>query len=136
MEELNYVAIGHRIRAVRHKQGLSQEALCNLIDISPSHMSHIESGKTKPSLIAVIAIANALNTTTDSLLYDNVQVSVSTYDKEFKDLIEDCTEEERRILLENALQLKEILRKNSKSAKNRAQECNLHSWNVKNAGKP
>lgn len=117
MEELNYVAIGHRIRAVRQKQGLSQEALCNLIDISPSHMSHIESGKTKPSLIAVIAIANALKTTTDSLLYDNVQVSVSAYDKDFKDLLEDCTEEERRILLENALQLKEILRKTTKSAR-------------------
>lgn len=116
MEKLDYVAIGHRIRAVRQKQGLSQEELCNLVDISQSHMSHIESGKTKLSLIAVIAIANALRATTDSLLYDNVQVSVSAYDKDFKDLLEDCTEDERRILLENALQLKAILRKKTKSA--------------------
>lgn len=117
MEELDYVAIGYRIRAVRKEKGLSQEDLCDLIDVTQSHVSHIESGKTKLSLIALVAIANALGTTPDGLLYDNVELSLNAYDKDFKDLLEDCTEEERDFLLENALQLKAILRRKSKSAK-------------------
>ena len=118
MEELDYVAIGQRIQAVRKSRGVSQETLCDLVNLSQSHLSHIECGKTKLSLIAVVAIANALGTTTDSLLYDNVTVSVNTYDKDFKDLLEDCTETEREFLLESAAHLKDIFRKKAKNAKN------------------
>lgn len=117
MEELDYVAIGHRIRAVRKARGISQETLCNLIDLSPSHVSHIESGKTKLSLIAVVAIANALRTTVDSLMYDNVEISINAYDKDFKDLLEDCTEDEREFLLGAVAQLKALLRRKAKIAK-------------------
>ncbi len=117
MEELDYAAIGHRIRAVRKARGISQEALCNLIDLSPSHVSHIESGKTKLSLVAVVTIANALGTTADSLLYDNIEISVNAYDKDFKDLVEDCTEDERDFILETARQIKAILRRKAVSAK-------------------
>lgn len=119
MEELDYEAIGRRIRDVRKQRGITQEALCDIVDLSSAHVSHIESGKTKLSLIALVAIANALRTTTDSLLYDNVGVSVDAYDKDFKDLLEDCTEEERDFLLETTLQIKAVLRRKSKSAKKR-----------------
>ena len=119
MEELDYVAIGRRIRNIRKQRGITQEALCELVDMSSSHASHIESGKTKLSLIALVAIANALGTTPDSLLYDNVEISLDAYDKDFKDLLADCTEEEREFLLETTLQIKAVLRRKSKSAKKR-----------------
>ena len=117
MKELDYAAIGLRIQAVRKARGVSQEALCNLTNLSQPHFSHIECGKTKPSLYTLVSIANALGTTVDSLLYDSITVSVDSYDKDFKDLLTDCTEEERRILLETAKQLKAILRQTIKSAK-------------------
>ncbi len=117
MKELDYAAIGLRIQAVRKARGVSQEALCNLTNLSQPHFSHIECGKTKPSLYTLVSIANALGTTADSLLYDSITVSVDSYDKDFKDLLTDCTEEERRILLETAMQLKAILRRTIKSAK-------------------
>jgi transcriptional regulator with XRE-family HTH domain len=48
--ELNYYEIGQRIRRYRKACGLSQEQLAEKAAISPTHMSHIETGSTKLSL--------------------------------------------------------------------------------------
>ena len=117
LKELDYVAFGQRIQAVRKARGVSQEALCNLTNLSQSHVSHIEWGKTKPSFSTVLAIANALGTTIDSFLPNDNSSSINAYDKDFKELLEDCTDEERKFLLETAMQLKTILRRTVKSAK-------------------
>ena len=47
---MDYYAIGQRIRYYRKTQGLSQEQLAEKVDISTTHMSHIETGNTKLSL--------------------------------------------------------------------------------------
>ena len=78
--------------------------------LSSSRISHIESGKTKLSLIALLAIANALGTMTDSLLYDNIELLVDSYDKDFKDLLNDCTAWEKKVILEAARQVKIALK--------------------------
>ena len=108
--EINYQAIRQRIQAARIKKNLTQETLSNLTDLSASHVCHIENGKTKVSLPALIDIANALAVTVDSLLYDNLSVLQESYDKDFKDLIADCTSKERRIILEIATQTKKSMR--------------------------
>lgn len=108
--DVNYQAVGQRIRASRTKKGYSQEQLAAYADLTPAHISHIENGHTKLSLPALISIANALEVSADALLYDNVQISFDSYDRDFKDLIDDCTTDERQILLENAQCLKTILR--------------------------
>ena len=89
-----------RLVALAVDDGKDIHLLCNMAELSPSHVSHIENGKTKTSIIAAMAIANALRTTDDSLLYDNVEVSVSAYDKDLEDLLGDCTKKERDFLLE------------------------------------
>ena len=61
-------------------------------------MSHIESGKTKVSLPSLISIANALHTTVDSLLHENIEATYDAFDKDFKDLLEDCTKRKRNSL--------------------------------------
>ena len=91
--------------------------MCNMVELSSSHVSHIENGKIKISIIAAGAIANALGTTVDSLLYDNVEAAVNAYDKDFKDLLEDCTEEDRDFLLEATSRIKEILLRKSMDAR-------------------
>ena len=108
--EINYQAIGQRIQAERIKRHLTQEALSNITDLSASHVCHIENGKTKVSLPALIDIANALGVTVDSLLYDNLPLLQDSYDKDFKDLIADCSSKERRIILEIATQAKKSIR--------------------------
>ena len=72
---LDYKAIGRRIRFARMSRQLTQEKLSELTDISREHISHIESGSTKLSLPAIVNIANALDTSVDYFLYDNVKAS-------------------------------------------------------------
>lgn len=47
---MDYYKIGQRIRKIRKAHGLSQEDLAERVDISTTHMSHIETGSTKLSL--------------------------------------------------------------------------------------
>ena len=93
---LDYKAIGKRVCDSRKKLGITQEKLSEMVDLSPAHISHIESGKTKVSLESLVNIANALNTTTDSLLYDNLTISTSSYDKELRDMLEHCSVREKQ----------------------------------------
>jgi transcriptional regulator with XRE-family HTH domain len=58
---MDYYAIGQRIRYYRKTQGLSQEQLAEKVDISTTHMSHIETGSTKLSLQVFGELAEALH---------------------------------------------------------------------------
>ncbi len=109
--DINYNAIGKRIKVARKKSNITQEKLSELINLSPSHISHIENGKTKVSLPSLILIANSLSTTVDSLLYDNIDIVYDSYDKDFKDLLDDCTTSEREVILQSAIQVKNALKK-------------------------
>ena len=108
---MDYFTIGQRIRALRKEKKLSQEQLAEKVWISTTHMSHIENGRTKVSLPTLILIANALKTSVDSLLYDNIEIMYSVYDKEFRDLTADCTPEEREVILQAAIQVKAALKR-------------------------
>ena len=66
--EVDYVAIGKRIKQLRREQYMSQETLAMRIDVSIPHMSNIENGKTKFSLQVLLSLAEALNVTPDALL--------------------------------------------------------------------
>ena len=66
---MDYYAIGQRIRKTRKAHGLSQEQLAELIGISTTHMSHIETGNTKLSLPVLVSLAEALEVRTDELLF-------------------------------------------------------------------
>ena len=47
---MDYYKIGQKIRKIRKAHGLSQEELAEKVNISTTHMSHIETGNTKLSL--------------------------------------------------------------------------------------
>lgn len=70
-QDLDYKEIGRNIRYYRQKAGLKQILLSEMVDVSPQHISHIESG-VKLSLPALVKIANALGVDTDSLLGNNL----------------------------------------------------------------
>ena len=74
---MDYEAIGCRVRKYRKLKGFSQEQLAEKVDISPTHMSHIETGLTKLSLKVLVDLAVALDTSTDSLLFDKPALSRS-----------------------------------------------------------
>lgn len=109
---IDYKLLGQRIREARIKTGMTQATLSGIIGLSPSHYSHIESGKAKINLPTLVSIAQALDTTIDSLLYESTPVLIDSYDKDFKDLLEDCTRDEKVILLQNAIQMKAVMKRN------------------------
>ena len=59
--ELDYKAIGKRIKIARIKQNLTQETVADRIGVTPQHISNVETGNTSVSLPTLIAIANTLH---------------------------------------------------------------------------
>ena len=75
---MNLKAIGSRIKTAREKKGLTQEALSEIVDLSPMHMSVIERGVKPTRLDTFIRIANALEVSADELLQDVVDHSTES----------------------------------------------------------
>ena len=67
--ELDYKAIGKRIKIARIKKNLTQEAIADKIGITPQHVSNIETGNASVSLTTLVAIANTLTVSVNDLLY-------------------------------------------------------------------
>ena len=64
----NMKNVGQRIREARKRKRLSQNELAEMAQISPSHMSDIENGKTSLSLDIFMRLTEALQVSADWLL--------------------------------------------------------------------
>ena len=60
--------LGMRIAALRHKAGLTQKQLANLMSVSPSAIGMYEQGRREPSADQLVAMAHLFGVTTDYLL--------------------------------------------------------------------
>ena len=95
---MDYYAIGQRIRKFRKAHDWSQEELAEKIEISTTHMSHIETGSTKLSLPVLVSLANALDVRTDDLLFDRTQDSHNAAVSEILGILSQCTTQQVRFL--------------------------------------
>ena len=111
--ELDYKAIGKRIKIARIKIDITQEQLAERIDISPTHISNIETGTTRVSLSTIVGIANALSVSVDDLLCDSVIHTKVQFEKDIAALIDDCDEYEIRIVKDMVSSLKDTLRRDA-----------------------
>lgn len=111
--ELDYKAIGKRIKIARIKADLTQERLAETVEISPTHLSNIETGTTRVSLTAIVNLANALSVTVDDLLCDSVIQAKPQFEKDIAALLEDCDEYEIRMVRDMAQALKDTLRRDA-----------------------
>ena len=111
--ELDYKAIGKRIKIARIKADLTQERLAEMVEISPTHMSNIETGTTLVCLTAIVSLANALSVTVDDLLCDSVVKSKVQFEKDIAGILADCDEYEIRMVKDMAQALKETLRRDA-----------------------
>ena len=111
--EIDYKAIGKRIKIARIKADLTQERLAEAVEISPTHMSNIETGTTRVSLSAIVSLANALSVTVDDLLCDSVVKAKVQFEKDIAAVLDDCDEHEIRIIKDMAQALKETLRRDA-----------------------
>lgn len=95
---MDYKGIGSRIRKARLNCGMTQEKLAEIIDVSPTHVSHIETGVTKLSLQVLEAIASTLDVRVDSLLYDKPRGSATIAVEEIAAVLESCNAEQAQII--------------------------------------
>lgn len=97
---MDYYETGQTIRKFRKVKGLSQEELAYQINISTTHMSHIETGNTKLSLGVLIHIADVLDVRVDTLLNrSSKNIATASY-QEIASLLEDCSPKEAQILID------------------------------------
>ena len=98
---MNYYEIGQKIRKIRKAHGLSQEQLAERINISSTHMSHIETGNTKLSLPVFVDIATVLEVRTDDLLNNTIPNTGSVL-SELAVILEGCSAQEAKVIADVA----------------------------------
>jgi len=109
--EINYVAIGERMRRFRKALHITQAELGERSQVEPSNISHIERGATKVSLPTLLKIANTLHVSLDDLVYDSLEYNRHISIKELNTTLSDCTDSELKTLVEMVKSTKSILRK-------------------------
>ena len=106
---MDYYAIGQRIRKCRKAQNLSQDALAELVHISTTHMSHIETGNTKLSLQVFADLVQALHVSADDLLFGAAPAGKVVSVQEIAQTLERCTPQQTQILKDILLAAKQAM---------------------------
>ena len=98
--DIDYKAIGRRIKAARLRNAVTQSAIAESTGLSTPHISNIETGNTKLGLPTIIHLANVLGVSVDELLCDNVNHSEAIFNDELSILLKDCTADELHLITE------------------------------------
>ena len=76
---LDYVAIGNKIRELRHIHNLSQTELADQLGITAAGFSLIERGLSKLTLERAVQISRIFHISIDQLLFDENTASIHVY---------------------------------------------------------
>ena len=110
---VDYFKIGERIRKIRRAHDISQEVLAGMVDVSTTHMSHIETGNTNMSLEVLVDIAVALNVSIDYLVFGEEKED-NKYYRQLEGILATCTPDNARLILGMADSLNKMLNANDK----------------------
>ncbi|MBQ8799568.1 MAG: helix-turn-helix transcriptional regulator [Lachnospiraceae bacterium] len=104
MDTLDFKAIGAKIKERRIHQHITQEAIANYLDVNASHVSNIECGRAKPSLSALIKIANFLECSVDYFIggeytFNADKKKEKSLDDEIVDKLRYCDSEKKHKVL-------------------------------------
>lgn len=108
--ELDYKAIGERIRTARLNKKFTQDKIAEMTELSNTHVSNIENGTTKVSLPTLVKIANSLEVSVDELLCDNLKKSREVFNNEIVSICQDCDDTEIKIMADTLKALKDSLK--------------------------
>ena len=112
--EPDYKALGKWIRIARINADMTQDRLSTMLEMSPSHMSNIETGSTRISLTALVSIANALGVTVDDLLYDSIVHARPQLERDIQQIVDSCDDYELRVVKDVTQSVVDALRANEK----------------------
>ena len=63
--------LGNKIRDARINHGMSQEYLAEILDVTPTHIRHVESSHRKPSIELLFQMCSLLNISLDALIFED-----------------------------------------------------------------
>ena len=102
---------GERLKSYRLKNHLSQMELAEKIGSATSSISHLENGTHSPSLETLLKLSRVLHIGVDDILCDSLPaVAESHLDRDFEELLLDCSVQEKRLLLKSLQFIKKLFR--------------------------
>lgn len=104
MTDLDFRAIGLKIKERRQAVGITQEHIANILDVNPSHISNIECGRANPSLTALIKIANILQCSVDYFIsgeytFKNDRETIKSLDDKIIEKLKYCDRNKKEKVL-------------------------------------
>ena len=91
--------LGNTIRQARLNCKMTQEELAEAVQITPTHLKHIESEHRKPSVEVLFSLASILHFSIDALLLPDINPTRTQKTHEILSLISSCTVSEMDVLL-------------------------------------
>lgn len=70
--EQELTALREAIRNERKNKRITQEELAEMLEVSPTHVKHIESGHRKPSIEILFELAKILNISLDEVVFQRI----------------------------------------------------------------
>jgi transcriptional regulator with XRE-family HTH domain len=84
-----YASMGDRLRQARQSRGMSLRRLAEVLGVSPSLISQVETGRARPSVNTLYAMASELGISLDTLLFvDTTPPSPETAPESSADAVE------------------------------------------------
>lgn len=97
---MDKVTLGLRIREARQERGFSRQVLAEKADTGEVYLGEIERGLKMPSLNTFIRIVEALNTSADYLLRDEVTSGKKYIFDEITKKLQDLTPKQRKTVID------------------------------------
>lgn len=95
---IDYKIIGKRIKDARTKANMTQQVLGEMIDASTVYLSRIERGETNVNLKRLMQISVALKVSIQYLVTGATEESEVYLNKEFQELLDECTPDKQRLI--------------------------------------
>ena len=108
---IDYKSIGIRIRETRKAKKLTQEQLAEAIGVGVTHISHIETWNSIPSLQVMVDIINVLNCSADELLCLEIDQARPIANNWLSEIVEDCSDVEIKVITDTIISLKSTMRR-------------------------
>lgn len=108
--EDNFRMIAENLRFLREKRGYTQEQLAEMVGLSVSHISKVESGQRHVGMKTYLHILRTLEAKQDEYVLCAVERIRENRLERLRELLEGCTEEEWDFLVASLKSIKENMR--------------------------
>ena len=98
--EIDFAAIGQKLRAERERIGKTQEQVAEVIGITPAFVGHIERAERSMSLDTLIKFCSYYHVTIDYLLSDTLPPDDDNTLSQIADILKDKSSEQQAAILD------------------------------------